>query len=345
MGIYEIRQVEKAEKNKIQKFIDCHWKKNHSLAVSDVLLDFQHLNGDSYTFIAAVNKETKEYDALVGFIPTSQYDRALEDNGDYWGAIWKIREDVNNDQINAAGFAIWKKLFKLPHFQSYAAIGISEIAKRIYVASRLNVSYLRQYYILNGSTESFRIAKDVEPTDIKAQDENDDRTIGWIDADGLARLNVKPHYRPQKSMTYLINRYARHPIYKYRFLGVYSENGLQCILVTRDVNVNGAKAIRIVDAVGRLGGVIGSKLEALLIREKAEYIDCLNYGIPEDVFFEMGFSLLDFNGKLVIPNYFEPFEQRNVRIDIAYKADFEYVAFKGDSDQDRPSLIFDKTVR
>jgi hypothetical protein len=48
---------------------------------------------------------------------------------------------------------------------------------------------------------------------------------------------------------------------------------------------------------------------------------------------------LIFDGNLIIPNYFEPFEQKNVKIELAYKADFPYVAFKGDSDQDRPNIL------
>ena len=39
-------------------------------------------------------------------------------------------------------------------------------------------------------------------------------------------------------------------------------------------------------------------------------------------------------------NYFEPFEQRNVKIEIAYKTKGDnYVAFKADSDQDRPNIL------
>jgi hypothetical protein len=48
---------------------------------------------------------------------------------------------------------------------------------------------------------------------------------------------------------------------------------------------------------------------------------------------------LDFDGELIIPSYFEPFEQRNVKIELAYKAKFQYVAFKGDADQDRPNIV------
>lgn len=342
MGIYTLKQVSKTELPKLLKFIDCHWKKNHALVISNDLINFQHLNGETYSFLIAENNETLEFDALVGFIPTSQYDSALSINGDYWGAIWKIRDDIKNEEINIAGFALWKKIFKLPYFKSYAAIGISDIAKKIYLASRLNVSYLNHYYLLNNSISDFKIAKNVDSVPHIEHVNNNNWDINWIEAEMLSEQDVVPIYRPKKSITYLINRYAKHPIYTYRFLGIYYKGHLKCILVTRDVNVNGAKSIRIIDALGKVGGNIGYKLESLLRLENAEYIDFLNYGIPKENFFEMGFNLLDFYGSIIIPNYFEPFEQRNVKIELAYKADFEYVAFKGDSDQDRPNVIIDK---
>ena len=67
----------------------------------------------------------------------------------------------------------------------------------------------------------------------------------------------------------------------------------------------------------------------------------MNYGIKKEVFLNMGFQLLDIEQEdIILPNYFEPFEKRNVAIEIAYKAQYEgYVAFKGDSDQDRPNVL------
>ena len=106
------------------------------------------------------------------------------------------------------------------------------------------------------------------------------------------------------------------------------------------ININGSKVIRIVDAIGQFQGSLYDEFQAYLKEAGAEYIDLMNYGIDEDVFYQMGFRKLDLDGNLIIPNYFEPFEQRNVKIDIAWKADYEnYVAFKGDSDQDRPNIL------
>lgn len=342
MALYTLRQAEKADLPKLLDFINVHWKKNHALVLSRNLLDFQHLQNDKYNFLIAENNITHTFDALIGFIPLCQFDSELKNNGDYWGAIWKIRDDIQNEEINTAGFVLWRKLFKLPEFKSYAAIGISEIAKAIYKVSRIPIHSLNQYYIINDDLTDFHIAHNIPEKFKNSFGDNDDWNISWITPEKLKDINLAGVYRPMKSIDYLINRYAKHPIYKYRFLGIYNQGNLQCILVTRDVRVDEAKAIRVIDAYGKLGGDIGFKLLNLLKSERAEYIDFLNFGIPKEVFFEMGFKLLDFVGDLIIPNYFEPFEQRNIKVELAYKADFDYIAFKGDSDQDRPNIINDK---
>ena len=53
----------------------------------------------------------------------------------------------------------------------------------------------------------------------------------------------------------------------------------------------------------------------------------------------VGFLKLNPIGDVIIQNYFEPFERKNIRIEFVYKANFDYVIFKGDSDQDRPNII------
>ena len=67
-SVYNIKQVPTCEVNKLVHFINMHWKHNHSLAVSRELLNFQHLDKDKdcYNFLVAENKETGEYDALIG---------------------------------------------------------------------------------------------------------------------------------------------------------------------------------------------------------------------------------------------------------------------------------------
>lgn len=342
MSLYTIKKVPIEEYSKLVLFLDEHWKKGHALVKSRELLDFQHLDKKNkcYNFIVAENNETHEYDALVGYIPTSQYDPSLEPQGDYWGAIWKIREDIKNNELSTAGFYIWKSIFKLPSFHSYSAIGISSVAKQIYEASRMHVSCLNHYYILNDSISDFKIAANVESlTNTRDLVRDASYSLNWIDSTSLLSLSVTSYYRPYKSIQYIISRYVKHPIYKYRFLGLYHKKQLVSIWTVRKLRINDSNILRIIDVLGRFEGNLYLQIQEILDREQAEYIDLMNYGIDVDVIKRMGFSLLDWEGKLVIPNYMEPFEQRNVKIDIAYKGEENYVAFKGDSDQDRPNII------
>lgn len=341
MSIYKIKKVPECEVDKLVEFIDKHWKKGHALTKSRTLLDFQHFNKQEgcYNFIVAENNETKEYDAIVGFIPISQYDQNLEQEGDYWGAIWKMRDDVTNDEINNAAFYIWRCIFKQPFFHSYSAIGISNIAKRIYEVSRIPVDYLRHYYIANNSIKKFVIGKNLLKKNI-GREKCD--TIKEIDLESVKDGMIESKYQPKKTVRYFINRYLNHPIYKYVFWAVYGENQLNAIFAVRKVEVQDSCVLRIVDVLGDLAkvGNIYKSIQSFLEKENAEYVDLLNYGIEESVFELMGFQKLNLQGKdTIVPNYFEPFEQINVKIEVAYKSDHPYVVFKGDSDQDRPNIL------
>ena len=108
----------------------------------------------------------------------------------------------------------------------------------------------------------------------------------------------------------------------------------------RQINVENSAILRVVDVLGELCGNCYVSMQNILHERNAEYIDFLNYGIEEDVFHTLGFRNLDFDGDLIIPNYMEPFTKCNVKINLAYKAKYDgYVAFKGDSDQDRPNIL------
>lgn len=345
MALYDIREAKISDASAIQNFLDNHWKKNHSLVLSKELLDFQHLNkvDGRYDYVIANNNDTKEIDALFGYIPTYQYDESLRCQGDFWGAIWKKRDDIENEESNEIGMDVFTRIFDYPNFHSFSAIGISRVALKIYKAFQCKIGYLSHYYILNDTYQSFKIAGNVDQSKYGTETIYKSE-LGWeikeVNAKDLDSVKVKPVYRPYKSIEYLKNRYVKHPIYKYIYYGVYNKQELTTILATRLVQVKEAKVLRIVDALGELQGTLYNSFQAILHNIGAEYIDFMNYGIDETVFYKMGFRKLDLNGDLIIPNYFEPFEQCNVKIDIAWKADYDgYVAFKGDSDQDRPNVL------
>jgi len=318
-----------------QKYLDEHWKKGHVFVKSKELLDFQHYNHGTheYNFMIAINSQTKEIDGIVGWIPLAHFDDNLYDNGDYWGAIWKVRTDVENDEIKMLGLLLWEKLIDKREIKTFGAISISEVAKRFYKISRFRMGIMNHYYILREQQTPYSIA--VAPVNERQTDVPTQKYIKRIELS--QECSVQPFYKPLKSITFLINRYKNHPVYKYDFLQI----GEQCLLVIRKVRVNGHNVLRVIDCLGNLDDLpdLYPEFQLLLKQEDAEYIDFMNYGIDELTFYKMGFQKLEHDSDIVIPNYFEPFLQKNITVEVAFKSLEDYTVFKGDSDQDRPNIL------
>ena len=119
-------------------------------------------------------------------------------------------------------------------------------------------------------------------------------------------------------------------------------NEVSAVLVTRRVVANDSAVLRVVDLDGPSDALAGTydELCKLLASENAEYIDFYNSGMHAPSLEAAGFIQRDSTSHVIVPNYFEPFEQKNVDLAFAYwtqdRSPYQFV--KGDSDQDRPSV-------
>ena len=325
------------EVDQLKEFIDKKWSKNHILTRCDDLLFFQHLTDDKINFLIAKDDEGN-IGGILGFILNKKYDSQIKFL-DIWGAIWKV--DETNPNTNGLGYLLYKYLIKTLNPDLYGALGVSQIAMNFYKILNYKVGIMNHYYLLNDSTKSFNIAKVGINSDYKSFKDINNYTLRVVE--DISCVELKHQYKPQKTIKYLINRYKKHPVYNYIFMGIYRENVIVSIFVCRKIDINNSGCFRIVDIYGNIDNIDGSifsQLQDFLKNEKAEYIDCINFGIDDSIFNKIGFEKLDHEGKTIIPNYFEPFEQRNIQLEFAYKSNYENVViFKGDSDQDRPNDI------
>lgn len=340
MGIYKFKICEREDLPRLLTFIDTYWKKNHILVRSKEILDFQYYNReeDKYDFVLAENTQTGELDGIRGWIRVAQYDPALAQYDEVWSAVSKVRTDVENNEIKVLGSYLWRYLEK---HKGFGTVGISRFSFAMHTAIRHKLCSLGQYYLLNPAVKNYRIAK-VDQGIIHPAHTPDVywhiREIENIYA--VPEDAVAAYYRPFKSKTYLINRFAKHPVYQYHFYGIYESNVLKAILVGKFVEINDSKILRIVDVLGSLEdvGCLYDDFVNILQETGSEYVDFLCYGIDDAVFERMGFMKLDPDSDdIVIPNYFEPFEAKNIVINGAYKPAERYCMFKADADQDRPS--------
>lgn len=333
--MYEIRLCKASEIEKLKDFIDTVWKKNHILSRDENILRWQHFNDaqDSFNFVVAYNTESDKFDAIMGFIPLQHFDKSLQANNNFWLALWKT------DEINAKRKGLGADL--LLYFQkkynpsSIGVVGINSVVEKIYRIIGFQTGVMNHYYLINPELTQFKIAK-VNNINKNISEKTNYVIKQLVNINEISDLQIKQH--PHKSKEYFINRFLKHPTYKYTFYGVFSQEQLSLVLVTRKININNSSCIRVVDIIGSIKSLtsIETELIKLLKYEDAEYIDCYNYGIPDKYFINLGFKKRD--DAVIIPNYFEPFEQRNVDIKFAYKSCSDnYIIFKGDGDQDRPS--------
>jgi hypothetical protein len=157
---------------------------------------------------------------------------------------------------------------------------------------------------------------------------------GWPESTGMV---------PRKTARYFHARYVCHPLYSYRVLALIDREAVVGLLAARTAEHNGRRALRIVDFLGPpdLVGRVGQVLQSLIQEQDAEYADVYNAGIGAAAFERAGFRRVDPDGGDIVPDHFEPFERRNVRLWFSIKGVCEPVLFKGDSDQDRPSAVPD----
>lgn len=341
MRIYKYRFCKVSEIDKLKDFIDKHWRKGHVLSKSDELIKFQHqIEGrDTLTFVVAENQITGEFDGVYGYISNWKYAPSHNIPNVQWGAVWKTRDDIHNEEIGKVGFNLLRYILKNDPAEVFGSIGISGIHKKLAETLGYIMGDMNRYYIPNQSVRDFKV--------IKCPDVNNmcnNATDSYVkEIDFPYGFSPVHNMNPYKNIEFFENRYKNHISFNYRYLGLFHKNTLKGAFVFRNVDSAGPRVLRIMDFIGDMKDVqnVNISVQELLQAENAEYIDCLNHGIDSKYFYQLGFKEALKNGETILPEYFDPFEQRYVPMEYCYLSDtpINYVIFKGDSDQDRPNSL------
>ncbi len=321
----------------LQDFLRKYWNKSHIFTYDDELLLWQHGNSKDkiINFVVAFNEASKEFDAILGFIPTSQYDITMSTK-DIWLAIWKVKEEFTSSGIGMKLFLYLNHSYKP---QSIGVQGMSEYALKIYKAFKYTTGLVSHFYIKNNSLNRYLIA-DFKIQNIPLRNISINALIKLITIKDFESASLQYQYTPYKTKNYFINRYYYNKFYKYKFYGIFQNNKIIGVFIIREILVKESKCLRIVDWIGDYSThSLYNEFQILLDDSNAEYIDLLCQVPDEENILHMGFFKKDVENE-IIPNYFEPFLKKNIIIDYAYKSkENNYAIFKADADQDRPTIL------
>ena len=342
---YSVHICKKSELKDLKQFINDHWRKNHILATDKKLMDWQHYNDDNenYNFVLAKHLKSDEIHGVLGFIPVNHFDKAIKEK-DLWLAMWKARED-NSEQ--GLGLSLLKYLINYKNPRSISVIGISPEIIPIYKYLGFNTGLMNHYYMVNENKKKYNLIKNYnisKHTDIYT--ENDLRMVHYKKSNFLKLFEKTKIFDlnkmiPRKTPYYMYQRYFCHPTYNYFVYGLEDDNDIKGIIVIRLNSHNSSNALRMVDLVGDFTKLpkLFYIFQNLLQEFSAEYIDFYNIGIQNQILLSSGFLQRNSDSGVIIPNYFEPFERKNVDIRYAYKCDdgHHFNICKADGDQDRPN--------
>lgn len=350
---YVIKLCTPSELEQLMSFIHEYWQEDHILSKSKKLVKWQYHNPleDHYNFVLTKARDDNEIIGILGYIPTYRFDKNLAKNKDIWLSVWKAREDV---KVSGFGLQMLHFLLNYEDPNTVGAVGINDEVAQIYKRLDYQVGTMQQHYMINSKIKDYNLVKTTKANqelipNLKGNESG--KELDKISIEQLKELasplqDKTNRVVPQKSLQYIKKRYLEHPFYEYE---VYSleQKEYKGLVVIRENNYQNNKALRIVDYMGDASALVGMgpKFKELLRSRNAEYIDAYHQGQNQSVFEGAGFKRLDYDGNLIIPNYYEPFERKNVKILYAYKFlsnqqdNTTYSIYIGDSDQDRPNTL------
>jgi len=344
---YSFELCKSSDIDLLRTFLRDYWRKDHPILVSKEFMNWQYYNSEKevYNFILAKHKKSGEIHGIYGFIPVSQFDSKLDKYKDMWLSIWRVSPEAKTPML---GIALLSYLIGTLHPRSIIGVTMSVMAKNLFSKIKsAELGIMNQFYIVNQTKKTFDLIENFD--DKYSSDNKSNQTDCKIKKTSEEDLNDPSiitlfsnlHQVPSKSLTYLRNRFLNHPIYKYEILQIIKSGRTLGIIIGRIQSFNNQKALRLVDFYGdeRYLEGLSNEFQRLLSLYDAEYLDFYNLGISEETMAKAGFLKRDIGSKTVIPNYFEPFEKRNIDFDYFCKSDEKIFICKADADQDRPNII------
>ena len=331
-------------------FIKKFWNKNHILTKNKKLFDWQYKNNltKNYNFIIALS-EKKKILGILGFIPLSQFSNKIKLNYGAWLSVWKVDEKNSLPGLGVGMLHFLKKNLRLNVILN---LGMND--KLIPLHNdflKHKTGHLSHSVLINNKRKNFKILtnkKNVKFNLLKNKKIKDTCYLEELDKTSFKKLMKRTKKNifnlfSKKDFFYIINRYYKHPIYNYNIFAIKNKHSsCTSIIIMRKVYAKKSSILRIVDFLGEVKNLtnVRGSLKKLLYKENHEYIDFLQSGINKNVIKKAGFLLVSDVKNLVVPNYFEPFINKNIKINFAYekKSKIKNVYFfKADGDQDRPN--------
>lgn len=331
---YTIRFAEKSDITDIMQFFKEHWKEDHIFSRDRDFFEYEFCRGDEVCLVLLLNQDNA-IEGTLGYIP---YGRELRD---IFTVMWKV---LDNGQM-FAGVGMLYYLIDHGRCRHIFTSGLNESTRNIYRYLGFQTGSLQHFYMLNEDC-SPRVADIVDRVELNTeyQESSVFVTLQRITDQGQFLEDYIPEKREDKiykSPEYMVHRYFENPKYQYQVYQLWREGEkTHSFVIAREQKQEETTLLRFIDFVGdeNLIQYIGTPLRQIMKDNHYEYTDMYEFGVEDTLLYRAGFSKKAADSLNIIPNYFSPFCKKNVNIGIFWEKEMRPIIWKGDGDQDRPSV-------
>ena len=330
-----IKQAALNEKKKIVEFIKNHWNNEHILTKEKKIFDYYYVEKKRLNFLIA--KDKKKIVGILGFIKDEKYSN--EPNSIIWTSILKSLKNYPT-----IGILLVNKLVNKFKKSDIGCMGNNIQSEKLFKLLGFFTNTLNHYFIINPKYHNFNFVKFLSEKRILLGKKKPNLKISYNFLNKKNISKVANFNFNKKNNSFIINKYLKNKFYNYKIISTNNqEKKIECIIVFRVIKIKNSKCIRVVDCVGNFKNIIILLylFHELLIRYKAEHLDfytSLNISLALLKYINKNY----FKKNLIVPNYFEPLVQENIKIKygIYYRRERKkYLFFKGEGDSERPNLI------
>ena len=335
-----IRFAKSEDFNRVLAFIKDYWRSDHVFVKNPDLMAWQHSESPEKDINFVLAESDEKIVAILGFIPFRRFDHSL-DTDTVALAIWK-RSDAAPPGTGV-GMLSW--LLNQNPSASVIAIGLNKATLPIYESLGFTSGKMSHFALFHPalSKSSITGSRILKPAALGSGLTLMSSGKEITEDVGKSITELLFENQPPKSLVYYRKRFEQHPWFDYQFLTLGRGRQATLLVVFRVVTVGNASVIRVVDIAGNLAELpnAASTLSDVVEHLGAEYLDILVSGAPDHRMVSSGFQSSLCQDDLVLPNYFDPFERRNVEVLYAFKtstvASSHFHLHPADSDQDRPN--------
>lgn len=331
---YTIRFAQKSDITNIMQFFKEHWKEDHIFVRDRDFFEYEFCRDGEVCLVLLLNQDNA-IEGTLGYIPYGREQR------DIFTVMWKV---LDNGQM-FAGVGMLYYLIDHGRCRHIFTSGLNENTRNIYRYLGFQTDSLQHFYMLNEDCAP-RVAEIVDRTELNTeyQESSVSVTLQRITDQERFLKDYIPEKREDKiykSPEYMVRRYFENPKYQYQVYQLWREGEkTHSFFIAREQKQEETTLLRFIDFVGdeKLIQYIGTPLRQIMKDNHYEYTDMYEFGVEDTLLYRAGFSKKAADSLNIIPNYFSPFCKKNVNIGIFWEKEMRPIIWKGDGDQDRPSV-------